>query len=267
MKILENKVIIVTGGTGVLGGSFVTAIAAAGGKVVIIGRNKERLEEKKKEVIEKGGEALAIAADVMKEEELLAAKGTILSTYGKIDGLVNAAGGNVPEALLKPQDDIFEMNIPGLKKALELNLWGSIVPTQIFGKAMKEEGGTIVNISSVSSKTILTRVLGYGMGKAAIDNYTQWFAVEAAQRFGDKIRMNSITPGFFLTEQNRKMLTNEDGSLTERGNKIIAATPYRRFGKPEELNGALIWLLSDESRFVSGTTVTVDGAFTVFGGV
>lgn len=267
MKALDKKVIIVTGGTGVLGGSFVTAIAAAGGKVVIIGRNKERLEQKQKEVIENGGEALAIAADVMKEEELQAAKETILTSYGKIDGLVNAAGGNVPEALVKPQDDIFEMNIPGLKKALELNLWGSIVPTQIFGQAMKENGGAIVNISSVSSKTVLTRVLGYGMGKAAIDNYTQWFAVEAAQRFGDKIRINSITPGFFLTEQNRRMLTNEDGSLTERGNKIIAATPYGRFGKPEELNGALIWLLSDESRFVSGTTVTVDGAFTVFGGV
>jgi NAD(P)-dependent dehydrogenase (short-subunit alcohol dehydrogenase family) len=267
MKTLENKVVIVTGGTGILGGSFVTAIAKAGGKVVIVGRNKERLEQKQKAVIENQGEALAIAADVMNEDELQTAKEIILSTYGKIDGLVNAAGGNVPEALVQPQDDIFNMNIPGLKKALELNLWGSIVPTQIFGQAMKKDGGTIVNISSVSSKTILTRVLGYSMGKSAIDNYTQWFAVEAAHRFGDKIRMNSITPGFFLTEQNRRMLTNEDGSLTERGNKIIAATPYGRFGKPEELNGALLWLLSDESRFVSGTTVTVDGAFTVFGGV
>lgn len=264
---LKDKVIIVTGGTGILGGAFVSAIAEAGGKVVIIGRNKERLEEKENEVKRNGGEALAVQADVMNEEQLLAAREKILSVFGKINGLVNAAGGNVPEGVLQPADDIFNMNIAGMQKALSLNLWGSVVPTQIFGQAMKENGGSIVNISSVSSKTILTRVLGYSMGKAAIDTYTQWFAVEVANRFGDKIRINSITPGFFLTEQNRTLLTSPDGSLTARGNAIISNTPYKRFGRPEELNGALVWLLSDASGFVTASTVMVDGGFTVFGGV
>lgn len=264
---LKDKVVVVTGGTGILGGSFVLAIAEAGAKVVIIGRNKERLEKKKSEVADMGGEALAIQADVMDEVQLTAARDQIMSTFGKIDGLVNAAGGNVPEALLLPEQDIFDLNIEGTKKAMDLNLWGSIVPTHILGASMRQTGGSIVNISSVSSKKVLTRVLGYSMGKAAIDQYTEWFGVEAATRHGGKIRVNSITPGFFLTEQNRRMLTNEDGSLTERGEKIIKATPYGRFGKPEELNGALIYLLSDASKFVTGITVTVDGGYTVYGGI
>lgn len=264
---LKDKVIVVTGGTGILGGSFVTAIANANGKVVILGRNSERLEKKEKEIAALGGEVLAVSTDVMDEAQLVKAKHAILEKFGKIDGLVNAAGGNVPEALLKPEQDIFDLDIAGTKKALELNLWGSVIPTHILGAAMRENGGSIVNISSVSSKVVLTRVLGYSMGKAAIDRYTEWLGVEAAARHGDKIRVNSITPGFFLTEQNRRMLTNEDGSLTERGNLIIKATPYNRFGSPEELNGALIYLLSDASRFVTGSTITVDGGFTVFGGV
>lgn len=264
---LKGKVVVVTGGTGILGGSFVLAIAEAGAKVVIIGRNKERLENKKNEVEAMGGQALAIQADVMDEAQLTAARDRILEAYGKIDGLVNAAGGNVPEALLLPEQDIFDLNIAGTKKALELNLWGSIVPTHILGATMRETGGSIVNISSVSSKKVLTRVLGYSMGKAAIDTYTQWLGVEAATRHAGKIRVNSVTPGFFLTEQNRRMLTNEDGTLTQRGEKIIKATPYGRFGQPEELNGALIYLLSDASKFVTGITVTVDGGYTVYGGV
>lgn len=264
---LKNKVIVITGGTGILGGSFATAVAEAGGKVVIIGRNQERLNNKEKEISGLGAEVLAIATDVLNEGQLQNARDKILSRFGQIDGLVNAAGGNVPEALLLPDQDIFELNIDATKKALELNLWGSVVPTHIFGAAMVENGGSIINISSVSSKTVLTRVLGYSMGKAAIDTYTQWLGVEAAKRHGDKIRVNSITPGFFLTEQNRRMLTNEDGSLTERGNLIIQATPYQRFGEPAELNGALIYLLSDAAKFVTGTTITVDGGFTKFGGV
>lgn len=264
---LKDKVIVVTGGTGILGGSFVLAIAKAGARVVIIGRNKERLEEKKNEVEALGGEALAIQADVMQQEQLISARDQILSAYGKINGLVNAAGGNVPEALLKPEQDIFDLNIEATKKAMDLNLWGSIVPTHIFGASMLNTGGSIVNISSVSSKKVLTRVLGYSMGKSAIDTYTEWFGVEAATRHQGKIRVNSITPGFFLTEQNRRMLTNEDGSLTDRGEKIIRATPYGRFGKPEELNGALIYLLSDASKFVTGETITVDGGYTVYGGI
>lgn len=264
---LKDKVVVVTGGTGILGGSFVLAIAKAGARVVIIGRNQERLEQKKNEVLALGGQALALQADVMEEAQLINARDQILATYGTIDGLVNAAGGNVPEALLTPDQDIFDLNIAATKKAMDLNLWGSVVPTHILGASMLEKGGSIVNISSVSSKKVLTRVLGYSMGKAAIDQYTEWLGVEAATRHAGKIRVNSITPGFFLTEQNRRMLTNEDGSLTERGEKIIRATPYGRFGKPEELNGALIYLLSDASKFVTGITVTVDGGYTVYGGI
>lgn len=265
---LEGKVIIVTGGTGILGSAFVKAIAQEGGRVVIIGRNIEKGTQIVDEITNDGGRAIFLAVDVLNEAELIEAKNTVIKTFGKIDGLVNAAGGNVPESVVQKGDDIFSMNIEGMKKAMILNIWGSVIPTQIFGKAMLENGGgSIVNISSVSSKTTLTKVLGYSMGKAAIDCYTQWMAVETAQRHGDKIRVNSITPGFFLTEQNRALLTNPDGSLTERGEAIIANTPYKRFGSPEELTGALVWLLSDASKFATGSTVTLDGGFTVFSGV
>jgi NAD(P)-dependent dehydrogenase (short-subunit alcohol dehydrogenase family) len=174
----------------------------------------------------------------------------------------------MPEGVLQPDADIFSMNIDGMKKAMVLNVWGTIIPTQVFGAVMaKNGGGSIVNISSVSSKQVVTKVLGYSMGKAAVDCYTQWFAVEVANRFGDSIRMNAIMPGFFLTEQNRTLLTNSDGSFTDRGNLVIRNTPFKRFGKPEELVGALIYLLSDASRFVTGMQLGVDGGFTVFSGV
>jgi NAD(P)-dependent dehydrogenase (short-subunit alcohol dehydrogenase family) len=264
---LENKVIIVTGGAGILGSSFVSAIADAGGTVVIMERNEQRLLAKEKEILDKGGKAYAMVVDVLDIPQLRKAKDEVLAKFGKIDGLVNAAGGNVPEAILNKEDDIFSISIDGTKKALELNLWGSVVPSFVFGEAMKKNGGSIVNMSSVSSKTVLTKVLGYSMGKAAIDTFTAWFAVETANRYGDKIRMNSLTPGFFLTLQNKDLLTNPDGSLTERGHLILANTPFKRFGLPEELNGALIFLLSDASKFVTASTIMVDGGFTVFGGV
>lgn len=265
---LKGKVIVVTGGTGILGSAFVDAIVQEGGQVVIIGRSEEKGNNKVDEITKNGGEAIFIVADVLNETQLIAARDTIIEVFGKIDGLVNAAGGNIPEAVVQNSDDIFSMNIEAMKSAMVLNLWGSVIPTQVFGKVMLQNGsGSIVNISSVSSKNVLTKVLGYSMGKAAIDCYTQWFAVETAFRHGDKIRVNSITPGFFLTEQNRTLLTNSDGSLTARGQSIIANTPFKRFGNPEELSGALIWLLSDESKFVTGSTITVDGGFSVFSGV
>ena len=265
---LAGKVIVVTGGTGILGGAFVEGIAAAGGIVGILGRNEKIANERASVINKKGGQALALIADVTNESQLEAACQQMLSAFGKIDGLVNAAGGNIPDAVVQPNQDIFELNFQALQEVMQLNLMGSVMPTQVFGKAIKETGsGSIVNISSVVSQLAITKVLGYSMAKAAIDSYTQWFAVELANRFGDAIRMNSIAPGFFLTEQNRTLLTNPDGSLTERGNLIIKNTPYKRFGSPEELNGALVWLLSDASKFVTGTTITVDGGFTIFGGV
>jgi len=211
---------------------------------------------------------LALIADVTNEAQLEAACQQMLSVFGKIDGLVNAAGGNMPEAVVQSNQDVFDLNIAALKEVLQLNLFGTVLPTQVFGKAIKENGsGSIVNISSVVSQLAITKVLGYSLAKSAIDSYTKWFATELANRYGDAIRMNAIAPGFFLTEQNRTLLTNSDGSLTERGHLIIKNTPYKRFGSPEELNGALIWLLSDASKFVTGTTITVDGGFTNFGGV
>ena len=265
---LEGKVIVVTGGTGILGTSFVNGILDAGGKVAILNTNEEKGAKAVAALKARGGDAIAIASSVLDEDKMAIARDKILEKYGKIDGLVIAAGGNVPEGVLKPEQDVFDLNIEGMKKALELNLWGTIIPTQILGPELAKTGnGSVVNISSVSSKRAITRVLGYSMGKSAIDCYTKWFALEMANRYGDAIRMNSIMPGFFLTEQNRALLTNLDGSLTARGNLIINQTPFKRFGHPDELIGALIWLLSDASKFVTGTDIGVDGGFTMNSGV
>ncbi len=265
---LEGKVIVVTGGTGILGTGFVDAIVGADGKVAIIDLNQVKGEEKVAEIQANGGDAMAVCASVLDEAQMTEAKDAIIAKFGKIDGLVNAAGGNVPEGVLPPDKDVFELNIEGMKKALVLNLWGTIIPTQIIGPSLAKTGnGSIVNISSVSPKRALTRVLGYSMGKAAIDCYTKWFAVEMGNRYGDKVRMNSIMPGFFLTAQNKTLLTNEDGSLTSRGESIISHTPFKRFGQPDELVGALIWLLSDASKFVTGMDIGVDGGFTISSGV
>lgn len=265
---LENKIIVVTGGTGVLGSSFVNTITEAGGTAIIIDLHQENAEQKAKEITEKGGKAFGYQGNVLDEAALTEVKKQIIEKFGKIDGLVNAAGGNVPESVINPDQDVFDdMDIEGMKKALVLNVWGTVIPTKIFGAAMKENGGSIVNISSVSPKTVLTRVMGYSMGKAAIDIYTKWFAVEVAKRYGDKIRVNAIAPGFFLTKQNKDLLTNPDGSLTQRSVDILRSTPYNRFGQPEELNGALIYLLSDASLFVTGSEIAVDGGFTKYSGV
>lgn len=265
---LQGKVIVVTGATGILGEAFINGIADAGGIVGVLGRNEKVATERAEAIIKKGGEAIALIADVTNEQDLIKAREALLSKYGKIDGLVNAAGGNMPDAVIQPGKDIFQLNMEALQQVMNLNLFGTILPTQIFGEVIKNTGtGSIVNISSVSSDHAVTRVLGYSLAKSAIESYTKWFAVELANRFGDKIRMNSIVPGFFLTEQNRTLLTNTDGSLTERGNLIIQNTPFNRFGNPDELIGALVWLLSDASKFVTGSRVTLDGGFSVFSGV
>jgi NAD(P)-dependent dehydrogenase (short-subunit alcohol dehydrogenase family) len=265
---LAGKVIVVTGGTGVLGGAFIDGIAAAGGIVGILGRNEKIANERANAINQKGGQALVLIADVTSESQLEEACQKMLAAFGKIDGLVNAAGGNIPDAVVQTNQDVFQLNFQALQNVMQLNLMGTVMPTQVFGKAIKKNGsGSIVNISSVVSQLAITKVLGYSLAKSAIDSYTQWFALELANRFGDAIRMNSIAPGFFLTEQNKTLLTNTDGSLTERGQLVIQNTPFKRFGNPEELVGALIWLLSDASKYVTGSKITVDGGFTVFGGV
>jgi NAD(P)-dependent dehydrogenase (short-subunit alcohol dehydrogenase family) len=265
---LKDKVIIVTGGTGILGNSFVNGIVEAGGTVGILGRKKEVAEERANAINENGGKAIALEADVLNVTQLNAAKDKVLKAYGRIDGLVNGAGGNMPQGVLMPDQDIFKMNLEGMKQVMDLNLWGTLYPTQVFGEAIAQTGkGSIVNISSMNSKRAITRVIGYNMGKAAVDCYNQWFAVELANRFGDSIRMNALAPGFFLTEQNRNLLTTPGGGYTERGEKVIRNTPFKRFGHPDELIGALVWLLSDASAFVTGSMICVDGGFSIFGGV
>jgi len=265
---LEGKVIIVTGGTGILGNAFIEAIVEAGGAVGILGRKEEVARQRAEAINANGGQALALVADVLEEEQLVAAREKALAHFGRIDGLVNAAGGNMPEGILQPNEDVFSMNLGGMKKVLDVNLWGTLLPTQVFGPAIAaSERGSIVNISSMNSKRAITKVLGYNMGKAAVDCYTQWFAVELANRYGDRIRMNALAPGFFLTEQNRNLLTRPEGGYTERGELVIRQTPFKRFGHPDELKGALVWLLSDASQFVTGAMICVDGGFSIFGGV
>jgi NAD(P)-dependent dehydrogenase (short-subunit alcohol dehydrogenase family) len=266
---LKDKVILVTGGTGILGASFLSGITEAGGKVVILGLDEDVAEERARAICDKGGEALGIGANCLDETQLKEARERILAKFGRLDGIVNAAGGNMPGGVLMPDQDIFKMDMDGMKRVLELNLWGTVLPTQVFGEMIVETAGrgSIVNISSMNSKRAITRVLGYNMGKAAVDCYTQWFAVELANRYGDKLRMNALAPGFFLTEQNRSLLTNPDGGYTERGELVIRQTPFKRFGHPDELRGALVWLLSDASKFVTGSMVCVDGGFSIFGGV
>jgi len=266
---LNGKVIVVTGGTGILGKSFVQGIAQAGGIPCILGRNEAVANERASEIIAAGGKALALKADVTNENDLVNAKDEVLKHFGKIDGLVNAAGGNIPEAIVQPDADLFNLNMDGLRKVVELNLFGTVLPTQIFGAAIAQNstGGSIVNISSMASQRAITRVLGYSLAKSAIDSYTKWFAMELGNRYKDLIRMNAIAPGFFLTELNRTLLTNSDGSYTERGNLVVTHTPFKRLGDADELIGALVWLLSDASKFVTGTVINVDGGFSIFSGV
>jgi len=264
---LKDKVVVVTGATGVLGEAFLQGLTAAEATIVVIGRNEEVAKQRTQEVNDAGGKAIYIIADVLDQAALETAKNKTLETFGRIDALVNAAGGNVAEAVIQPGSDVFDLNVNALKQVFDLNLFGTIIPTQIFGKEIAKNGGSIVNISSVSATQAITRVLGYSMAKSAVDSYTKWMSVELANRYQDKLRINGIVPGFFITNQNRALLTNPDGSLTARGEAIIVKTPFKRFGAPEELIGALVYLLSDASKFVNGENITVDGGFCAFSGV
>lgn len=265
---LKNKVIVITGATGVLGGSFVKAIAQAGAKVVILGRNNDKAEERVKLAESEGAEAKAYAVDVLNEEDVIRVKDEVLADFGTIDGVVNAAGGNIPGATISPDQDLFDTNIQDTIKAIELNLYGTIIPTHVFGRVIAEKGkGSIVNISSLASNRPLTRVLGYTVAKHGVNGYTKWMASEMSLRYGDKVRVNAIAPGVFLTDQNRSLLTNPDGTFSDRAQKFVNNTPFSRLGDPSELEGTLVYLLSDASGFVNGETVFVDGGFNAWSGV
>ena len=265
---LTDKTIVITGGTGVLGQTMVKGLAAAGASVAILGRRKEVAEALAKEVRSLGGQAIAVKADVLDREALTKARETILQEFGSIQILVNAAGGNMPGAIVPPDKTFFDLNLDNFQEVVNLNLMGTVLPTQVFSDDMaKRKKGVIINIASMAAFRPLTRVVGYSAAKAAVENFTQWLAIEMAKKFGEGIRVNAISPGFFLTEQNRTLLTNPDGSYTARGQAAINQTPFARFGKPEELIGTLVWLCSDASAFVTGVNVPVDGGFNVFGGV
>lgn len=265
---LGGKVIVITGGTGVLGGFFAEAIAAAGAKVAVLGRNKDRANERVQSVQKAGGAAIAVIADVLDEQQMVNAKEMVLRQWGKIDGLINAAGGNIPGAVISPDQNLFSAKIEDIKKAVDLNLYGTVIPTQIFAEEMAQhKEGVILNISSLAAQRPLTRVLGYSMAKSAIESYTQWMAIELAQRYGDGMRVNALAPGVFLTVQNKDLLLNKDGSYSGRTQKFVTHTPFGRLGLPEELTGTVIWLMSDASRFVNGEIVLVDGGFNAYSGV
>lgn len=265
---LNDKVAIVTGATGVLGGSMARGLAKAGAKVAILGRRREKADEMVKQIRSFGGQALATPADVLEKEQLERARDLILVEWGKIDILVNAAGGTTPEATVSPDRTIFDMPLDAMRYVIGLNLIGTLLPSQVFGQVMAQAGqGCIVNISSMNAQRALTRAVAYSAGKAAVENFTKWLAVELTTKFGEELRVNAIAPGFFVAEQNRSLLLNDDNTLTARGQKIIDHTPAGRFGDPDDLVGPLIWLCSPAARFVNGTVIMVDGGVNAFSGV
>jgi NAD(P)-dependent dehydrogenase (short-subunit alcohol dehydrogenase family) len=265
---LTGKTALITGGTGVLGTAMARGLADAGANTVILGRRKESGDELVKSIRSQGTRSIFVKADVLNATDLLAAKEAILKEFGTIDVLVNAAGGNLPGAVIMPEQSFFDLKMDEFEKVVDLNLTGTVLPTKIFAEEMaKRRKGVIINIASMASLRPITRVVGYSASKAAVDNFTHWLAIEMAKKFGEGIRVNAIAPGFFITEQNRKLLTNPDGTYTLRGESAIRQTPFARFGLPEELVGTLIWLCSDASKFVTGVTVPVDGGFNVFCGV
>ncbi len=265
---LNGKVAIITGGAGVLGSAMTAGLTQAGAKVGILSRTESKVEQAVQNIQANSGEALALVADVLKEDQLQAAKAKVLKTWGKIDILINCAGGNMSGATIQPTQSIFDLSLDAFTKVTDLNLKGTVLPSMIFGQSMiSQENGCIINISSMAAQQAITRIVGYSAAKAAIDNFTKWLAVEMATKYGEGIRVNAIAPGFFIAEQNRKLLLQKDGSYTDRANTIIQNTPMKRFGRPDELVSTVLWLCSDTSSFITGIVVPIDGGFSAFSGV
>ncbi|MEX2543145.1 MAG: SDR family oxidoreductase [Trueperaceae bacterium] len=265
---LNGKVAVVTGGTGVLGSVMSRGLAAAGARVAVVGRRGETARAVSEGISAAGGEAMALPADVLDQSALERIHEELLGSWGRVDVLVNAAGGNRSDATVTPDASLFDLDAQAVREVVDLNLLGSLLPALVFGRTMAKQGtGSIVNISSMAAQKPLTRVVGYSAAKAGIDNLTRWLAVHIAREHGAGVRVNAIAPGFFVGEQNRSLLLNEDGSLTERGRLIVDHTPMGRFGDPEELVGCLVWLCSEAARFVTGVVIPVDGGYSAFGGV
>ena len=264
---LSGRVVVMTGATGVLGKSISSYLALQGARIAILVRERSTLagEALAEDIRAKGGDAASFVADVMDKASLEAAYDKVIEKYGRVDVLMNAAGGNMPAATVSPDKTIFDLDTDAVKTVSDLNLFGTILPTMVFAKAMaQQKSGSIINFASESALRPLTRVAGYGVAKSAVVNWTKYLCAEMAMKFGEGIRVNAITPGFILTDQNRSLLTNPDGSLTPRAQTIISHTPFGRFLVPDELLGTLHWLASDASKAVTGTVAVVDGGFDAF---
>jgi NAD(P)-dependent dehydrogenase (short-subunit alcohol dehydrogenase family) len=265
---LEGKTAVITGGAGVLGSAIAQGMGKAGAKIAlcdIVNAEKVAQELQEEGIIVKG-----YYINVMDKEKIKSCRDEVIKDFGKVDILLNAAGGNMKEATTSKELEFFDLPISALEKVVALNLFGgALLPSQVFGKRMikNEDGGSIINISSMSAFCPLTKVPGYSAAKAAVSNFTQWLAVHFAQEYNKKLRVNALAPGFFLTSQNRFLLTDKEGNLTPRGKIIIAHTPMDKFGDAEDLIGVCVWLASDASKFVTGIIVPVDGGFSAFSGV
>lgn len=264
---VEEKVVVITGGTGVLGSNIAKSLVNAGAKVAILGRNLDKLNGTLASLGNKEN-LIGFSCDVLDKSRLHEVRRQVIEKWGSIQVLINVAGGNMPEANVNEDQTVFDIDSDDHKKVIDLNLDGTIIPSLVFGKAIADGGeGSIINISSMATYSAITRVMGYSVAKTAINNFTQWMAMEMALKFGDKVRVNAIAPGFFIGDQNRKVLINPDGSYTERSKKVLARTPMKRFGNIDELNGAVQFLCSNAASFITGVILPVDGGFSSFSGV
>lgn len=262
---IKDYVVVITGGTGILGRCIAKYLALEGAKVIILGRKEEVGKKIADDIVAAGGQCEFMKTDVMNQALVEKNCSDILAKYGKVDTLLNAAGGNMPGATIGPEDNFFNLKAEEFQTVQNLNLTGTVIPTQVFLKPMVKQGkGSVINFSSMVAFRPLTRVCGYAAAKAGISNFTAFMATECAKKFGEGIRVNAIAPGFFLTEQNRSLLTNPDGTYTKRGQDVIRQTPFGRMGEPEELCGTIHYLMSDAAKFVTGTVAVVDGGFNVF---
>ena len=263
---LDGHVVVVTGGYGVLGSAMSRGLADAGAAVVLLGRSADKAAAAA-EALDGGERAFGVAADVLDADQLADARDAVLDRFGRVDALVNAAGGNVSGATLSPGASPFGLEADAWRAVVDLNLHGTILPTQTFGPALADgEAGAVVNVSSMAASRVISRVAGYSVAKAGVDHFTRWMAVELAKQTDGRVRVNAVAPGFFVAEQNHDLLLNGDGSLTERGGDIVAHTPAGRFGEPAEVAGPVVFLCSRAARFVTGAVLPIDGGFSAYGG-
>lgn len=262
---IKDYVVVITGGTGVLGRTIAKYLALEGAKVIIGGRKEDVGNKIVSDITAAGGVCEFVKMDVMNQANIQEACDYIVGKYSKVDTLLNAAGGNMAGATITPDQNFFDLQTEAFQTVLNLNLTGTVIPTQVFLKPMVKAGkGSIINFSSMAAFRPMTRVCGYAAAKAGISNFTAYMATECAKKFGEGIRVNAIAPGFFITEQNRALLTNPDGSYTQRGQDVVRQTPFGRMGEPEELCGTIHYLMSDAAKFVTGTVAVVDGGFNTF---